>query len=234
MLMQWIYASSVQSPIQLSALPLTHLKDAIAQRNFTIETQNLSDLPAIQADMQRIVQAFSNIIVNAIKFTPDNGKIEISGKTEVRDETDHVLFAIKDTGVGIQPHDIELIFQKFYRGFDPQLHSTGTYKFMGAGPGLGTTIAKGIIEGHGGKIWAESPGHDMKELPGATFYISMPVNPPEDARRILPIDSEPASSSEFEDRKTAEIPVIPADARNPLQTLTGRDRPTEAKKPAEG
>lgn len=221
-------------PDTIIRLAIDPLKDAIAQRNLTVETHDLSELPAIQADMQRIVQAFSNIVVNAIKFTPDGGKIEIFGKTEVRDKTDHVLFAIKDTGVGIQPHDIELIFQKFYRGFDPQLHSTGTYKFMGAGPGLGTTIAKGIIEGHGGKIWAESPGHDMKELPGATFYISMPVNPPEDARRVLPIDSEPASSTDFEDRKTTELPVIPTESTNPLQSFTERDRPTEAKKPTEG
>jgi len=221
-------------PDTIVRLAIDPLKDAIEQRNLAIETKELTELPAIQADMQRIVQAFSNIIVNAIKFTPDGGKIEISGSTEVRDETDHILFAIKDTGVGIQPHDIELIFQKFYRGFDPQLHSSGTYKFMGAGPGLGTTIAKGIIEGHGGKIWAESPGHDMKELPGATFYISMPVNPPEDARRVLPIDSEPASPSQTEDRKTAEIPIVTSNTSNPLQSLTGRDKPTEAKKPTEG
>jgi len=222
-------------PDTIIRLAIDPLKDAIAQRNLTIETKALDELPAIQADMQRIVQAFSNIVVNAIKFTPDGGTIEISGKTEVRDEADHVLFAIKDTGVGIQPHDIELIFQKFYRGFDPQLHSSGTYKFMGAGPGLGTTIAKGIIEGHGGKIWAESSGHSMDDLPGATFYISMPVNPPEDARRVLPIDSEaPPSSARIEGSKTAEIPVITDTPANPLQTLTGRDKPTEAKKPAEG
>ncbi len=219
-------------PDTIIRLAIDPLKDAIEQRNLTVETHNLSELPAFQSDMQRIVQAFSNIIVNAIKFTPDNGKIDISGTTEVRDGTDHVLFAIKDTGVGIQPHDIDLIFQKFYRGFDPQLHSSGSYKFMGAGPGLGTTIAKGIIEGHGGKIWAESPGHHMENLPGSTFYISMPVNPPEDARRVLPIDPEPSTS--VENHQTAEIPVVPSDVNNPLQTLTGRDRPTEAKKPTEG
>ena len=64
-----------------------------------------------------------------------------------------------------------MIFRKFYRGYDPNLHSTGAYKFMGAGPGLGLTIAQGVIEGHGGDIWAESPGHDMVECPGTTVFM---------------------------------------------------------------
>ncbi len=206
-------------PDTIIRLAIDPLKDAIQQRNLSVEIRDLSELPAIQADMQRIVQAFSNIIINAIKFTPDGGEIEISGKTEVRNKIDYVLLSIKDTGVGIQPHDIDLIFQKFYRGFDPQLHSTGTYKFMGAGPGLGTTIAKGIIEGHGGKIWAESSGHDMNDLPGSTFYILMPINPPEDARRVLPIDPEHVV---VEAHKTVETKALDATVENsnPVQSIT--------------
>jgi signal transduction histidine kinase len=57
---------------------------------------------------------------------------------------------------------------------------------MGAGPGLGLTIAQGVIEGHGGKIWAESPGHSLETFPGATFHILLPVVPPETARRVRP------------------------------------------------
>lgn len=192
-------------PDTIIKLAIDPLAEAIKQRKLTVETRGLSELPAIQADMQRIVQAFSNIIVNAVKFTPDGGKIEISGSiVEKPDEdTNHVLITIKDNGVGVHPQDRELIFQKFYRGFDPQLHSTGSYKFMGAGPGLGTTIAKGIIEGHGGKIWVESPGHDVKAFPGSTFYISMPINPPEDARRVLLEGSESS-----DDQETSEIPPV--------------------------
>jgi len=96
---------------------------------------------------------------------------------------------VADTGVGILPENRELIFRKFFRAYDPGLHSTGTYKFMGAGPGLGLTIARGIIEGHGGKIWAESPGHDMEKFPGATFYIQLPVSPPEGATRVKPFET---------------------------------------------
>jgi signal transduction histidine kinase len=215
-------------PETIIKLALDPLRDAIEQRKLKVEYKDLTDLPAIQADMQRMVQAVSNIIVNAIKFTPDSGSIMISGKSEVQNNADYIVLIIKDTGVGIHNHDLDLIFQKFYRGFDPQLHSTGTYKFMGAGPGLGTTIAKGIIEGHGGKIWAESTGHDMKTFPGATFYISMPVNPPEDARRVMPFDPEDSIEAE----KTAEFPV--ASVSTTETQLVGSEKPTEAKKPIEG
>lgn len=215
-------------PDTIIKLALDPLLDAIEQRKLTLERKDISELPAIQADMQRMVQAVSNILVNAIKFTPDAGTIEIAGKTEIRDETDHVVITIKDTGVGIHPHDLDLIFQKFYRGFDPQLHSTGTYKFMGAGPGLGTTIAKGIIEGHGGKVWAESTGHDLEKLPGTTFYISMPIKPPEDAKRVLPFEPE---NSEV-DIKTAEITAINStDGSSLLEKPTNSEKTAEMKKP---
>jgi signal transduction histidine kinase len=151
--------------------------------------RGLRGLPPVQADMQRLVQAFRNVIVNAVKFTPDGGKIEIRAELQTMDDLDEeewIGISIKDTGVGISEEHLELIFKKFYRAFDPSLHSTGAYKFMGAGPGLGLTIANGIIEGHGGKIWAESAGHDMQNYPGSTFYIALPISPPEDARRVKP------------------------------------------------
>ncbi len=91
--------------------------------------------------------------------------------------------------MGVKPSDQDLIFKKFYRGYDPALHSTGTYKFLGAGPGLGLTIAKGVIEGHGGRIWVESPGHDLNGTPGSTFYVLLPLSPPEHARRVAPFET---------------------------------------------
>jgi signal transduction histidine kinase len=139
------------------------------------------------------VQAVRNIVVNAIKFTPDGGRIEITGNIRPANragEKDHVLIAISDSGVGIDKDNLELIFRKFYRTFDPTLHSTGAYKFMGAGPGLGLTIAKGIIEGHGGEIWAESTAHNMETFPGTTFYILLPVTPPETVGRVKPLEGD--------------------------------------------
>ncbi len=181
--------TSPESVVRLAIEPLT---DAIKQRKLTLSARGLRGLPAIEADMQRLVQAFRNVVLNAIKFTPDGGRIEITASlqpSENHDGKDHILVAIADTGVGIDKANLELVFEKFFRAFDPGLHSTGTYKFMGAGPGLGLTIAKGVIEGHGGRIWAESPGHNMETYPGTTFYVLLPVSPPADARRVMAFEA---------------------------------------------
>lgn len=181
--------TSVESIIRMAFEPM---KEAADQRRITVERGGFEGLPAIHGDMQRLVQAFRNILVNSVKYTPDGGRIDITPKHEPArsvNESDHVLIMIKDTGVGVATKDHELIFQKFYRGYDPSLHSTGMYKFMGAGPGLGLTIARGIITGHGGSVWVESPGHDMKSFPGSTFFIRIPVNPPAGSRRVLPFDT---------------------------------------------
>lgn len=181
--------TSPESVVRLAIEPLT---DAIKQRKLTLSARGLRGLPTIEADMQRLVQAFRNIVLNAIKFTPDGGRIEITANlqpSQNNDGKDHILIAISDTGVGIDKENVELVFEKFFRAYDPGLHSTGTYKFMGAGPGLGLTIAKGVIEGHGGRIWAESPGHSMETYPGTTFYVLLPISPPENARRVMPFEA---------------------------------------------
>ena len=186
--------TSLESVMRMAIEPLT---DAVKQRKLTLSARGLRGLPVIQADMQRLVQAFRNVVVNAIKFTPDGGKIDIKAslqRAEQPSQPDQLLITVSDTGVGINKENLELVFRKFYRGHDTSLHSTGTYKFMGAGPGLGLTIAQGVIEGHGGKIWAESPGHNMESFPGTVFYILLPVTPPEDAHRVRPFQMpEPVS-----------------------------------------
>lgn len=181
------------SPETIVKMALEPLRDPATERNINIVRVPSKDLPTIEADLQRMVQALRNIVLNAIKFTPDGGMIEIGVEYEApATDTDqaHVLFKIRDTGVGISAKDIQFIFNKFYRGFDTQLHSTGIYKFMGAGPGLGLTIAKGIVEGHGGKIWVESPGHSMTDNPGATFFLRLPLQPPAGTRRVLPFEED--------------------------------------------
>ncbi|MDQ7026171.1 MAG: GAF domain-containing sensor histidine kinase [Anaerolineae bacterium] len=181
------------TPETIVKMALEPLRDPASQRKIIVERHGLNGLPHVEADLQRMTQAFRNVILNAIKFTPDGGRIDIWAElVEKREgiDYDHILFKVLDTGVGIASKDIEFIFNKFYRGFDTQLHSTGIYKFMGAGPGLGLTIAKGIIEGHGGTLWAESPGHDMQNPPGSTFFIQLPLEPPSGTRRVLPFEGE--------------------------------------------
>ncbi|CAG0980798.1 MAG: hypothetical protein IAE83_10335 [Anaerolinea sp.] len=171
-------------------LAIEPLAEAINQRKLQLTARGLKALPSVQADMQRLVQAFRNIVLNAIKYTPDGGRIDISAKAQQNEKTkqDEVVISIKDTGIGIDPKYHELIFEKFFRIADPGLHSTGATKFMGAGPGLGLTIARGMVEGHGGKIWVESPSYDPEKLPGTTVNILLPVNPPATAKRVKPFE----------------------------------------------
>lgn len=122
-------------------------------------------------DGERLLQAFRNIINNAIKFTPDGGRIVIDGRML----PGFVEVTVTDTGIGINPEDQLVIFEKFGRLGNVSLHSTSKTRFKGGGPGLGLAITKGIIEAHGGTIWSESPGYDEVSCPGSTFHLLLPV-----------------------------------------------------------
>jgi signal transduction histidine kinase len=120
------------------------------------------------------------VVSNSIKFTPDGGRITIRGRVlgaQGAVGTDFVELVVADTGIGIAKEEQERIFEKFYRVGDVQHHSSGEYKFKGAGPGLGLPIARGIIEAHGGRIWVESEGYDEARCPGSEFHIVLPVQP---------------------------------------------------------
>lgn len=139
------------------------------------------------ADFQRLVQVVSNLAYNAVKYTPDGGRISISAEV-FQDETGEdkeIELVFADTGVGVDPRDHDLIFEKFFRTYDPQLHSTGSTKFLGAGPGLGLSIARGIVEAHGGRIWVESDGHDPKRCPGSKFHVMLPIKASLPAKVLL-------------------------------------------------
>ena len=84
-------------------------------------------------------------------------------------------------------------FKKFYRVGEIELHSTSKTSFKGGGPGLGLVIAKGIIEAHAGRVWAESPGYDPERCPGSNFHIVLPIykEPPDrPSERLLGLESE--------------------------------------------
>ncbi len=121
-------------------------------------------------DGERLYQALTKIFSNAIKYTPDGGRILIAG----RKLTGFIEVTMMDSGIGIDPEDQTQIFKKFGRIGKADLHSSGKVKYKGGGPGLGLTIAKGIIEAHGGSIWVESTGYDEEQFPGATFHVLLP------------------------------------------------------------
>jgi PAS domain S-box-containing protein len=128
-----------------------------AQKSITLSTPAPEPIP-ILCDFERILQVFSNIIGNALKFTPGGGSIAVTASPE----EGRVRFAVSDTGQGIPPEHLPHVFEQYWRG--PERHRESS--------GLGLYIARGIVESHGGRIWAES-------LPGAgsTFFFTLPAAP---------------------------------------------------------
>jgi signal transduction histidine kinase len=153
---------------------------ALRDRHLKLFVRGLRTVPPLLADGGRLAGAFNQLISNAIKFTPDGGRIDIGARLLAAegDQPACAEIIIADTGIGIAPQQQALIFEKFYRVGSAAQHSTSTTKFMGGGPGLGLPVAKGIIERHGGRLWVESPGYDPAKFPGSRFYIHLPLQPP--------------------------------------------------------
>jgi signal transduction histidine kinase len=151
-------------------------QSAATEREVSVTVGDLSGLPHVRADGVRLGQVFTSLLSNAIKFTPDGGAIVVSG--DLCSDEGSVEVTVSDDGIGIEPDQQQLIFEKFYRPENPLLHSTDDTGFKGAGPGLGLSIAKGIVEAHGGRIWVESPGRDEERCPGSTFFVRLPVDGP--------------------------------------------------------
>ena len=157
----------------------SELKKSARDRNQEIDLIELHNLPSIVADAAALRKVFYHLIINAIKYTPDGGKITISGQVLEPNLTDlpkgGVEIIVSDTGIGIDPRFHELIFVKFYKTGELALHSSGKTKFKGGGPGLGLAIAHGIVVAHQGRIWVESLGHDEKACPGSQFHVVLPL-----------------------------------------------------------
>jgi signal transduction histidine kinase len=136
-----------------------------AQQQFA-DTKSLEirqSLPAaaicVRADLEKISIVLNNLLNNAIKFTPAGGRIQVA----VRLQTGIVAVSIADTGIGIPQNELERIFDQFYQVESPLTRREG-------GMGLGLSIARGIVELHGGRIWAESvPGR------GSRFTFTLPI-----------------------------------------------------------
>jgi len=150
---------SVQSinPCDLLAAAVERLHLQAERAGLTMHIDCSANLPQVLADPTRIGQILVNLLHNAIKFTQPPGRITLIAH---QDES-KVIFAVKDTGIGIPKDELKRIFERFYK-IDQARHSSGT--------GLGLAIARHLVEAHEGKIWAESEeGH------GSIFYFSLPL-----------------------------------------------------------
>jgi len=160
----------------LIAKVLKTFQASLFERKLTLTFDGLASLPSIQADPDLLQKVFYHLVMNAIKYTPNGGAITASGRTvEEQAGMEEVEIVVGDTGIGIDPKDQELIFEKFYQTGEIELHSTSKTSFKGGGPGLGLAIARGIVGAHGGRIWVESPGHNEETKPGSRFFVRLPV-----------------------------------------------------------
>lgn len=135
---------------------------AFAEQNSIKIHLNSEKLPLLFMDPFRIKQVFTNLLNNAVKFSPPNTEIQV----DISKKDDLVVVSVKDQGVGIKKSDQDKIFLPFFQ-------SSPSYKLKHKGTGLGLTICKGIVEAHGGKIWVES-----QEGKGANFIFTLPLKSP--------------------------------------------------------
>ncbi len=145
--------------VSLENIILKSIQDIHPQANEKqiIIIREIQPLVQIWGDDERLMQVIRNILINAIKFTPQKGKITIKSSTE----NEHVKISISDTGIGIPKDKLKSIFERFY-----QVDGSASRKYGGVG--LGLSICKSIIDKHHGTIWAESEGN------GSTFHILLP------------------------------------------------------------
>jgi signal transduction histidine kinase len=160
-------------------LVLSQFEQSLVERAITLTVEDLDDIPPIEGDFEALQKVFYHLIVNAIKYTPDGGRIVINGRQLIDSHIDlpreGIEIIVQDTGIGIDPESQDLIFTKFYQTGKVALHSSGKTAYKGGGPGLGLAIARGIVEAHRGKLWVISDGHDEENCPGSAFHVALPL-----------------------------------------------------------
>jgi histidine kinase len=151
-------------PVDLSSLVRTvakRLAPRFESKRISLDLDLAPDLPRVLADEDRAVQILTNLTGNSLQYTPENGKVTISAKG-INHE---VQISVRDTGIGIPPEQLSRIFARFYRVDKSRSRQTG------GGSGIGLTIARALVEAHGGHIWAVSAG----EGNGSTFNFTLPM-----------------------------------------------------------
>ncbi|MBI4055910.1 MAG: response regulator [Elusimicrobia bacterium] len=167
-LVDWASIEQGRFSLQMSSFQLEHLLEEVLPgplhkirlKNLQLQQNLPPELPAICADRRRIAQVLTNLLENAIRHTPQGGTIALLACA--LPQQGQVQVAVKDSGEGIEARDLSKIFESFYQSADAG-HARGRL-------GLGLSIAREIVSGHGGKIWVESQGPGT----GSTFYFTLP------------------------------------------------------------
>lgn len=160
-------ASAGHLELRLRAADLGELAQSVAseleavarEREVSLTVKADRELPPVTVDRDRIGQALRNLLDNALRYTPRNGRIDVGVSRQNRD----AIVSVADTGSGIAPQDLPHVFDRFYRADGSRSRATG-------GSGLGLAIVKQLVEAHGGRVWAESVPDK-----GSVFAFSLPI-----------------------------------------------------------
>jgi two-component system sensor histidine kinase BaeS len=144
--------------VELVSETLAAYQVAAAERDIRLEECGAQSAQ-LQADPERLQRVLRNLLDNALRHTPAGGLVRVC--TQVDD--DEVLLSVDDSGSGVAPAELERIFDRFYRAEPSRLRESG-------GAGLGLAIARGLVQAHGGRIWAEP-----SSLGGVSVRISLPA-----------------------------------------------------------
>jgi two-component system, OmpR family, sensor histidine kinase BaeS len=161
-------AEARQIPLSIQAVPpaaivqsaVDRLGGQFEEKGLTLQVTIPANLPTVQADRDRSVQVLTNLLTNALRYTPVPGRVEVT----VTQHADVVTFTVSDTGVGLAPEHRAHLFERFYRVDKSRSRALG-------GSGIGLTIAKALVEAMAGKMHADSPGVGR----GSTFTFSLPI-----------------------------------------------------------
>jgi len=151
-------------PVSLTTLVSTTIKrfnPEITRKRILMTIDLSEDLPPVLVDEDRIIQVFINLVMNAVNYTPTDGRIKITGKKEAV----FVRISILDTGIGVKAEHLPYVFDRFYRVDKSRSRENG------GGSGIGLTVTKSLVEAHGGTILAESGGDGQ----GSTFSFTLPI-----------------------------------------------------------
>jgi signal transduction histidine kinase len=145
----------------------TSLDHVASAKSIAVHCLGAEELPRVRADRDRILQVLGNLIGNAVKFTPEGGRIEVRARMDGGD----VCISVSDTGPGIQTADLPRVFDRFWQA----------QRSREGGAGLGLAISRGIVAAHGGRMWVESEAGT-----GSTFLFTLPVASDGDGRDAAP------------------------------------------------
>jgi len=185
------------------------VRPSATAKNIRIQTMLDSTIRATRGDPNRLQQVLWNLLTNAVKFTPSNGRIHVV----LERVNSHVEIVVEDTGAGIDPTFLPYVFDRF-RQWD-----ASTTRRHG-GLGIGLSIVKTLVELHGGSVRVKSPGVDL----GSTFVVSLPIpvlRHPED-ERVREVPESPHHAEMFEPPRLENVTVLVVDDEPDSRTLTAR------------